>query len=99
MLHVGQPRNLQDSWQGEDFSHLYNVQSRSRTPTSLLYNKQWWSFTRVEQMGSKADHPPQSTAEAKNKWCYTSTTYLHCIHRNFTAHHMPSLCAQGLSFI
>jgi hypothetical protein len=79
-----------------DFSHLYNVQPRSRNPTSLLYNSQWCSFTTLEEIGSKADHPPQSTAEAKNEWCYTSTTCLHCIHTDFTAHHMPSLYAHRL---
>jgi hypothetical protein len=65
----------------KDFFHLYNVQPRSRTPISLLYSTQGLSFTRVQQMGSEADHLPPSTAVVKNEWCYTSTTWLHCMQR------------------
>jgi hypothetical protein len=57
-------------------------------PTNLLLNGYRETFPWVKRLGHEADHSPQTTAEVKNGWSYTSTSPIHLhgiMHRdNFT---------------
>ena len=44
-------------------------------PPSLLLNGHYGSFPRKKRQGYAVNHPPPSSAEVKNVWCYTSAPF------------------------
>jgi hypothetical protein len=61
-------RSERESWQGQEFSLLYVVQTGSGVhPTSYTMG------TGVKRPEREADHSPPTSAEAKKMWIYTST--------------------------